>query len=102
MSQVVPVVSSEPSVPIVGVVAAASTGYPTVVHGGLSTQTDHITSSMLAHEQVLTTIQECFMYKIPPLQRSKGHSCQEWGLENPMWTGRLNVVAVQDEVFIAF
>lgn len=38
-------------------------------------------------EQPLLTIKEVFVYRVPPLRASSGHRAEEWGLENPVFTG---------------
>lgn len=38
-------------------------------------------------EQPLSTIKEVFVYRVPPLRASSGHRAEEWGLENPVFTG---------------
>ena len=38
-------------------------------------------------EQLLLSIAECFVYKIPPLRNASGHRAEEWDLANPIITG---------------
>lgn len=38
-------------------------------------------------EQPLSHIREVFVYRVPPLRASSGHRAEEWGLENPVFTG---------------
>lgn len=39
-------------------------------------------------EQPLFTIKEVFVYRVPPLRASSGHRAEEWGLANPVFTGK--------------
>ncbi|CAN6667269.1 hypothetical protein TRVA0_039S00584 [Trichomonascus vanleenenianus] len=38
---------------------------------------------------------EVFIYQIPPLRTTQGHTAAEWDADNPIWKGRLKVVEVQ-------
>jgi hypothetical protein len=40
-------------------------------------------------EMLVLTIKECFVYKVPPLKSASGHRAEEWGLDNPIFTGCL-------------
>jgi len=42
-------------------------------------------------EQLLLTINEVFVYRVPPLRSAKGHRAEEWGLDKPALTGSLKV-----------
>lgn len=42
-------------------------------------------------EIVLLTINECFVYKVPPLRTASGHRAEDWDLANPILTGCLKV-----------
>jgi hypothetical protein len=44
-----------------------------------------------AVEILLLTITETFVYKVPPLKSASGHRAEEWGLDNPLFTGILRV-----------
>lgn len=44
-----------------------------------------------AVEILLLTITETFVYKVPPLKSASGHRAEEWGLDNPLFTGLLRV-----------
>ncbi|KAF9437657.1 Adaptin ear-binding coat-associated protein 2 [Entomortierella beljakovae] len=53
------------------------------------------------YESVLLVIRECYVYKIPPLSSSRGHRATDWGnVEEPLWRGRLRVIAVGKKCFI--
>ncbi|RKP22440.1 Necap1 protein, partial [Syncephalis pseudoplumigaleata] len=40
------------------------------------------------------------VYRLPPRTRSGGHRAEEWGLDHPLWTGRLRVVGQDDACLI--
>ncbi|RKP07826.1 adaptin ear-binding coat-associated protein 1 NECAP-1, partial [Thamnocephalis sphaerospora] len=40
------------------------------------------------------------VYRLPPRTRSGGHRAEEWGLDHPLWQGRLRVLAVGKRCFI--
>ena len=42
-------------------------------------------------EQLLLTVKEVFVYKVPPLKSASGHRAEEWGLEAPLFTGLLKI-----------
>ena len=42
-------------------------------------------------EQLVLTVKEVFVYKVPPLKSASGHRAEEWGLESPLFTGLLKV-----------
>jgi len=44
-------------------------------------------------EQVHCVIREGCVYKLPPRQSNKGYRAQDWGLDHPMWTGRVKVTS---------
>lgn len=46
------------------------------------------------------TIEECFVYKIPPLGTSSGHRADDWGLANPLLTGALKCVQQDDVLYL--
>ncbi|KAF9174943.1 Adaptin ear-binding coat-associated protein 2 [Mortierella sp. AD011] len=53
------------------------------------------------YESVLLVVRECYVYKVPPLASSRGHRAQDWGnVEEPLWRGRLRVIAVGKKCFI--
>lgn len=39
-------------------------------------------------EQPLFSIKEVFVYRVPPLRAASGHRAEEWGLANPVFTGK--------------
>jgi hypothetical protein len=47
-------------------------------------------------------IRECFVYKLPPRANAKGHVAQEWGLEKPLWTGELKLLATDQNLWLRF
>ena len=49
--------------------------------------------------EILTlTINECFIYKVPPLRSASGHRAEDWKLENPLFTGCLKVFQADTKV----
>jgi adaptin ear-binding coat-associated protein 1/2 len=42
-------------------------------------------------EQRILSLSEVFVYKVPPLRTASGHRAEEWGLENPLFTGHIKV-----------
>ena len=42
-------------------------------------------------ESIVLNVSECFVYKVPPLKTASGHRAEEWGLDNPLFTGFLRV-----------
>ncbi|XP_064641918.1 adaptin ear-binding coat-associated protein 2-like isoform X2 [Lineus longissimus] len=54
-----------------------------------------------AYETVICQKNEVFVYKIPPLQSNTGgYKANEWKLDDPDWTGKLNVVAKGPQLMI--
>jgi len=49
---------------------------------------------------LLLSLPEVFVYKIPPLQGSRGHHAADWNLEKPALTGQLRIVSNFDKFFI--
>uniref|UniRef100_A0A182YK38 NECAP PHear domain-containing protein n=1 Tax=Anopheles stephensi TaxID=30069 RepID=A0A182YK38_ANOST len=45
------------------------------------------------YESVVLVKQEVFVYKIPPRQSNRGYRAADWNLLEPIWTGRLRMVA---------
>ena len=46
------------------------------------------------------TIDECFVYKVPPLRAASGHRAEEWGLAETILTAVLKVVQVGDVLYV--
>jgi hypothetical protein len=54
-----------------------------------------------AQEQtLLLTLREVFCYKLPPRASAMGYKAADWGLESPLLTGYIRVVAVGDEEIV--
>lgn len=47
----------------------------------------------MEYESVVLVKQEVFVYKIPPRQSNRGYRAADWNLTEPIWTGRLRMVA---------
>ncbi|XP_055312232.1 NECAP-like protein CG9132 isoform X1 [Sitodiplosis mosellana] len=45
------------------------------------------------HESILLIKQEVFVYKIPPAGSNRKHRAANWNLSEPLWTGRMKLVA---------
>ncbi|RKP39073.1 adaptin ear-binding coat-associated protein 1 NECAP-1 [Dimargaris cristalligena] len=45
------------------------------------------------YESVLLIIRECFVYNLPPRTRSAGFRAADWKVDEPLWEGRLRVLA---------
>ena len=54
-----------------------------------------------AVEICLLTIDECFVYKVPPLRTASGHRAEDWGLANPLFTGCLKLFQAGDALRLA-
>ncbi|KAI9595017.1 hypothetical protein BDF19DRAFT_89477 [Syncephalis fuscata] len=65
-----------------------------VVAAAEPTKTDEV------YEMVLLQLPECFVYRLPPRTRSGGYRAEEWGLDNPMWTGRIRIIGQGEQCFI--
>mmetsp|Transcript_29352 Transcript_29352/g.69834 ORF Transcript_29352/g.69834 Transcript_29352/m.69834 type:complete len:246 (-) Transcript_29352:186-923(-) len=50
----------------------------------------------------LLKINECFLYRIPPMQTSDGHRAELWGLEKPIATCSLTIARRGNELFVDF
>lgn len=46
----------------------------------------------LVIEQPLLTLKEVFVYRVPPLRAASGHRAEDWGLANPVFTGKENII----------
>jgi hypothetical protein len=44
-------------------------------------------------EQLLLTLPECFVYKVPPRPAASGYRAMDWGLDTPLLTGYIRLVA---------
>jgi hypothetical protein len=44
-------------------------------------------------EQLLLTLPECFVYKVPPRPAASGYRAMDWGLDAPLRTGYIRLVA---------
>eukprot|EP00055_Hartaetosiga_balthica_P000459 m.136633 g.136633 ORF g.136633 m.136633 type:complete len:266 (+) comp10788_c0_seq1:193-990(+) len=44
-------------------------------------------------EQILFVCRLCYVYQLPPRQTTKGHRAADWGLDKPLWQGRMKVVS---------
>jgi hypothetical protein len=51
-------------------------------------------------EQTLCTIQQCYIYKIPPRKSATGYRAAEWNTDNFLWSGRLVVVSKGEKCLI--
>lgn len=49
-------------------------------------------------ELLTLTINECFIYKVPPLRSASGHRAEDWKLETPLFTGCLKVYQADTKV----
>jgi adaptin ear-binding coat-associated protein 1/2 len=52
-------------------------------------------------EQRLITLEEVFVYKVPPLRTAQGHRAEDWGLENPLFTGCMRIFQKDTKLRIA-
>jgi adaptin ear-binding coat-associated protein 1/2 len=46
---------------------------------------------MSSTEQRRLSLNEVFVYKVPPLRTASGHRAEEWGLADPLFTGHMRV-----------
>jgi hypothetical protein len=46
------------------------------------------------------TINECFVYKVPPLRTASGHRAEDWNLAAPIFTGCLKLFQSNDGIRI--
>eukprot|EP00002_Diphylleia_rotans_P016635 TRINITY_DN3236_c0_g2_i2.p1 TRINITY_DN3236_c0_g2~~TRINITY_DN3236_c0_g2_i2.p1 ORF type:complete len:172 (-),score=41.82 TRINITY_DN3236_c0_g2_i2:414-929(-) len=44
-------------------------------------------------EQTLLVVRECFVYRIPPRTSAAAVRCSDWGLDQPLWKGRLRILS---------
>lgn len=72
------------------------------------TITSHVTSASDVYDEanepsvLLSTIEECFVYKIPPRPSAAGWRAQDWpgGLDNPWKIGTLRITGRASELFL--
>ncbi|TMS33874.1 hypothetical protein L596_001563 [Steinernema carpocapsae] len=50
------------------------------------------------YERVLLVKPEIFVFRIPPLNDTKGYKAADWKLDAPDWTGRMRLVSVSDKL----
>eukprot|EP01136_Pigoraptor_vietnamica_P030627 Opistho-1_new@90131 len=55
---------------------------------------------MSDYESVQLVKNEVFVYKIPPRTANRGHRAENWDLSNPIWVGRVKVVAKGNDLFV--
>lgn len=53
-----------------------------------------------AVDQLLLTLKECMVFKIPPLTTAAGHRAESWGIENPLFTGVLRIYQKENSLRI--
>lgn len=54
----------------------------------------------MSREQVLLRVDEAFLYQVPPLKHAAGHKAEDWGLGSPTMTAKLELVGVDDVLYI--
>ena len=52
-------------------------------------------------EQLMLSIPEVFIYKVPPLRSASGHRAEEWDLANPMTTGCCRLYQSDEQLRVA-
>ncbi|KAJ1925248.1 hypothetical protein IWQ60_001981 [Tieghemiomyces parasiticus] len=52
------------------------------------------------YESVLLIVRECYVYKLPPRTRTAGYRAADWNVEEPLWKGRLRVMASTEKCVI--
>lgn len=52
-------------------------------------------------EQRMLSVNEVFVYKVPPLRTASGHRAEDWGLANPLFTGLLRIFHADTRLRIA-
>ncbi len=57
--------------------------------------------SVQAIEQRCLSVNEVFVYKVPPLRTASGHRAEDWGLANPLFTGLLRIFQADTKLRIA-
>ena len=54
-----------------------------------------------AIEQRVLSVNEVFVYKVPPLRTASGHRAEDWGLADPLFTGLLRIFQADTKLRIA-
>lgn len=52
-------------------------------------------------EQLMLSIPEVFIYKVPPLRSASGHRAEEWDLANPLTTGCCRIYQTEKQLRVA-
>lgn len=52
--------------------------------------------------QTLMNVDECFVYKVPPLKTSGGHRAEHWDLANPLQTCGFQVERRGNDLYLLF
>ncbi|KAK0393322.1 hypothetical protein QR680_000150 [Steinernema hermaphroditum] len=50
------------------------------------------------YERILLVKSEIFVYRIPPLNNTKGYRAADWKLDTPDWTGRMRLISVAEKL----
>ena len=45
------------------------------------------------YEETRATINECFVYKVPPRARAEGYKAADWNLNESIWNGKVTVTS---------
>ncbi|XP_078482231.1 adaptin ear-binding coat-associated protein 2 [Ciona intestinalis] len=53
-----------------------------------------------AYEHTLMVKNECFVYRLPPRPSNRGYRAADWGLDKPMWTGRMKITTMNGNLTI--
>lgn len=67
---------------------------------GNSSNEDSSGGSLL--RQTLMNVDECFLYKLPPLATSGGHRAEQWDLANPLQTCGFQVERRDNDLYLLF
>eukprot|EP01147_Barroeca_monosierra_P004182 gene4182-6528_t len=43
-------------------------------------------------ERIELVLKQCFVYRLPPRPSTKGYRAADWGLDKPIFTGRIKVI----------
>lgn len=52
--------------------------------------------------QTLMNVDECFVYRVPPMATSNGHRAENWDLSNPLQTCGFQVERRDNDLFLLF